>query len=193
MIILNIYGYNAYSDNDNLFDVIGKKILFYLNKHPDSLLVMGGDFNLLLDNNLDRFPPRKSKPHNTALVDFMEKFNIVDVWRLKFSSSKFYTWSSKDLSRQSQIDYWLVSQTINTNDVQINFHPCPLTDHNIIAIKIEFCLVFRISRAVCWMLNSSLLLHSEVKVCIPPLIHFYWKKAYNQNSFKYEIGKYKIL
>ncbi len=52
--VINVYGYNTKVGNENLFDTIEQKLLIWLNKFPNAFLLMGGDFNVALDNALDR-------------------------------------------------------------------------------------------------------------------------------------------
>lgn len=56
LIITNVYGYNTKVGNESLFDTIEQKLLIWLNKFPNALLLIGGDFNVALDNALDRWP-----------------------------------------------------------------------------------------------------------------------------------------
>lgn len=197
VIIVNIYGYNSRPENILLIDEIDKKIQYWLNKYPDSYLIVGGDFNVVMNNRIDRFPPKTQTASNLYLITFMEKYNLQDVLREKFSSLKAYTWHSKDFTKQSRLDYWLISKTISTDNVEVDSHPAPLSDHKIITLKLTLTPSASIPKAICWKLNNSLLAHVDVNERISCLIKCHWDKALLTNSFgsqwellKYEIGKY---
>lgn len=86
VILINIYGYNSSYENDLLLEVIEEKILLWLNAYPNALVFIGGDFNIVPDNNLDRLPPKQSASTNSKLKIFMDKFDIIDIWREKFQA-----------------------------------------------------------------------------------------------------------
>lgn len=58
VILINIYGYNSSHENDLLLEVIEEKILLWLNANPNAFVFIGGDFNIVPDNNFDRLPPK---------------------------------------------------------------------------------------------------------------------------------------
>jgi len=141
ILIINIYGYNTSVENNMLLDTLEDKILedkisHWLNKYPHASLVVGGDFNIAMNNMLDRWPPRRSGSPNSVLKCLMDKFDLVDVWREQFPNDRQYTWSNKDCSRQSRIDYWLVSRCLTKNRISVNISNTPLTDHKAIYLSI---------------------------------------------------------
>ena len=50
----------------------------------------------------------------------MERFDIIDIWRVKFPNDKSFTWSNKARSRQSHIDFWLVSKYFDKQGISVN-------------------------------------------------------------------------
>ena len=50
----------------------------------------------------------------------MEKFDNIDVWKEKFQNDKSFTWSNRMGTRQSRIDFWLISNSSNKNNVTVN-------------------------------------------------------------------------
>lgn len=196
LITVNIYGYNSRFENSTLFDTIDERIAHWLGKFPNACLVIGGDFNVVMDNKLDRFPPRNDKPANRYLRAFMEKYELYDVFRKKFST-KAYTWLSKDLTKQSRLDYWLISKSIAADLAEVVIHPAPLSDHKIITLKLSLTPASFIPKALCWKLNNSLLAHEAAAKKIKNLINLHWNAALLQNTFslqwellKFEVGKF---
>lgn len=118
LLIANVYGFNS--------------------QFPDLSLIIGGDFNTVMDGFLDCLPARQSYNQNTNLKRFMERFNLVDIWRSTFPDSLTHTWSNKSGNRQSRIDYWLVSANMQSSDVSVNVISSPLSDHKAVLISINF-------------------------------------------------------
>ena len=72
---------------NELLESIEKHILHWLSKFPNSLLLIGGDFNITIDNSTDRWPPGRSTNQNLGLILFMEKFDLTDIWRERFPAT----------------------------------------------------------------------------------------------------------
>ncbi len=134
-LIINIYGYNSNAQNTWLLD-----------------------FNITLNNQIDRRPPGRNSSVTTKIKSLMDRYGLVDTWRQKFPDDPGFTWSTKNLSNYSCIDYWLVSKDLNQEDISISTHPTPLTNHKAIIIRIYICAPERdIARTSYWKLNSSYL------------------------------------
>lgn len=162
-IVVNIYGCNNKSENERLLDALGDRISFWLSRYPGSILLIGGDLNSTLDNKLDRWPPGRETSYNANVNIFMDIFNIVDAWREKFPNDKWFTWSNKTGSRQSRIDFWLVSNCVNKDNITVNIHVTRLTDHRVIHISIQIINPDNIlNKCTYWKLNNSLLKHEVV-------------------------------
>lgn len=193
-ITVNVYGYNSKSENDNLLDLIENRILNWLSKYPNSLLILGGDFNMTFDNTIDRWPPTQSSPPNTRLKMLMEKFDITDVWRKKFPNEKSFTWSNKMGTKQSRIDFWLISNSISENNITVNILTTPLTDHRAIYINVQLFTTDSTRRSSYWKLNNSLLEHKLVIKEINKLICQFWDKANKENTYNsnWELFKFEV-
>lgn len=198
LIIVNIYGYNSVAENCDFFNTLDQKLSYALGKYPTAFLILGGDFNITMNNMLDRYPPRKAVSPNSHLVAFIDKFDLVDIWREMYPDVIQYTWSNKDRSRRSRIDYWLISKTLCSNNISINISNSPLTDHNAIYLVVNLSQkAIPTSKSLLWKLNNSLLKYEKAKQQIIELIQIYWEKAKSQNNYgrnwellKYELGKF---
>lgn len=117
VITVNIYGYQSKTQYGNLLEIIENQIQHWLNKFPKSFIVMGGDFNMILDSSIDCCPSRIRSRVAENLEVFMDKCNLIDIWRKKFPRVYAYTWSNKTSSRKSRLDYWLVSRNMNIDHI----------------------------------------------------------------------------
>uniref|UniRef100_A0A3P9JNS2 Endonuclease/exonuclease/phosphatase domain-containing protein n=1 Tax=Oryzias latipes TaxID=8090 RepID=A0A3P9JNS2_ORYLA len=104
--ILNLYAPNE--DDPSFF----KEITVILTSHAEGFLLVGGDFNCVLNQHLDKKPfepgptPRKTKLlHNT-----MQELGLMDIWRHKHPKEKEYTFFSKVHNSYSRIDFFCVSK-----------------------------------------------------------------------------------
>lgn len=193
-IIANVYGYNTKKNNETLILELDHILVSWLKKIPNAFLLLGGDFNNILDNSLDKSPPSQ----HSMLTDFMERFNLIDIWREKSPNNRMYTWSNKSGTRQSRLDFWLISKSLDQYNIDVRICPTPLTDHKAIYISINTSNGSTpLTRSSYWKLNCSLLDNNENKKKIRNLISFYWSKANIENTFgtnwellKYEIGAF---
>lgn len=95
IVLLAVYGYNTKTDNDLLFDTLGSHSISWLSKYPNLLFVVGGDFNVTVDDSVDRWPPKNRANSLSNIILFMQKFQLVDIWRKKNPNTKSYTWANK--------------------------------------------------------------------------------------------------
>lgn len=190
-ITVNVYGYNTKPENDQLLDSLESKINVWLSKYPNSFILIGGDFNVTLNNAIDRWPPGQNTIHNLRLKSLMETLNVVDIWREKFPDDRSYTWSNRSGSRQSRIDFWLVSNNLPSEMISVNVLTTPLTDHRAIYISIQFSASNKSPyRSSYWKLNSSLLQHNAVQKEIKNLSKYFWDKAKKRGILWYKLGTF---
>lgn len=194
IIIVNFYGYNSKIENDALFKTLESRITHFISKFPNSFVLIGGDFNITLDNSLDRWPPRSVNYHNSTLKTFMQKFSVVDIWRDKFPGIRSFTWNDKACTVMSRIDYWLTPCNLHKENISVNILPTPLTDHK--AVSITISLLSSPSSNYhnsYWKLNKSLLEHEFVKMTIRSLIAQYCNIAQISNNYytNWELFKFE--
>lgn len=102
---------------------------------------------------------------------FRSRFDLIDIRRGKFFDDIVYTWSNKDGSRCSRIDFWLVSKNFDKDNINVNVMATPLSDHKAISIKINISPNANCNRQHSyWKMNSFLLKLSEVKQEMEKLI-----------------------
>lgn len=166
-----------------------------LTKYPNSYLIIGGDFNVVFNNTLDRWPPHPTCINNDYLFSFVQKFSVVDVWRETHPLQKVFTWNNNSLSNQSRLDFWLTSAELS--NIKTDIIPSLFSDHKAIIIYVPISSTPPHKRSSYWKLNNSILKHNEVQTKIDYLISSYWDKANKENLFcsnwellKFDIGKY---
>ena len=100
-------------------------------------LIIGGDFNLILDLDKDKKGGRY-KTHTRSvktLKEFIAKLDLIDAWRVLNPNTLRYTWCRKKPEIQCRLDFFLVSQSLMCNithaDITMGFK----TDHSMIIIS----------------------------------------------------------
>ena len=96
-------------NNANFFDKLNKTIedLVVNDEHK---IVIGGDFNVALDTELDCSGGNPSKKDSIKNIhDLCLDFDLVDIWRIRNPEIKRFTWRQKSPLIQRRLDYWLIS------------------------------------------------------------------------------------
>ena len=109
--LCNIYAPNK--DCPHFFESLSKT----LEGFSENKIIMG-DFNVVLDENLDRYnsnrnkntPIRKAATRH-ALENILEEYCLADVWRIRNNDKKEFSWSKRCPGLcASRIDYAIVSR-----------------------------------------------------------------------------------
>uniref|UniRef100_A0A672M9Q5 exodeoxyribonuclease III n=1 Tax=Sinocyclocheilus grahami TaxID=75366 RepID=A0A672M9Q5_SINGR len=113
IILCQIWGHdfvfiNMYNSND---EKIKLKDFTQISTHiPHSAyLVVGGDFNTVMDADLDKTSNLRNRSHTKsfdALRCFLENFSLLDVWRCLYPEVKSFTYF--DRKGQSRLDYFFL-------------------------------------------------------------------------------------
>ena len=150
--IANIYAPNE--DKPLFFKEVSDKIASL----ECMFVVLGGDFNVVMDSSIDRNVDRIYNPQShQAVSQMMDSLNLIDVWRVKHPDTKKFTWCRRVSGelRWSRIDYFLVSEELYGKVVHNTISPAILSDHSLIELEIDSGVPKR-GKGV-WKLNESIL------------------------------------
>ena len=166
VILANVYAPNT--DDPTFFGQLECK----LNDMGDHPILMGGDFNQVMDNILDRSTPSQRQCRSASVMQKMCKaFGLVDIWRLFNPSTRDYTFYSPRHNTLSRIDYIFVSNSATSSVVSSSIGSILLSDHAPVFLRmVPFCNIPRSPR---WRLNSSLLLDPCFKESLRVQINLY--------------------
>ena len=137
-----------------------RKIQELLRQRQEHKIILG-DFNLVLDVELDRLNTyaNNSKAQEVVL-DTMDEFCLQDTWRIRNASSRQYSWIKRncfgsETTKASRIDFVLASKGIDQNIEMISYLSAHKTDHRAIYLVIDLC---GFERGIgYWKLNTQLL------------------------------------
>ena len=125
---------------------------------PSQLVVLGGDFNILMNGKLDYMGPKviSKNKYNEKLEDFLRRYDLEDVWRKRNPDKREFTFRQKRPIVQSRLDYWFGSSSmlklVNKCDIVTSITP----DHSCILLQLKnLADNFSFGKSY-WKFNNSL-------------------------------------
>ncbi len=180
LILVNIYAPTKDKKNAQLdfIKYIQQILLEYMDKH----IMLGGDFNICLQPEIDKKGGTLEKQSESAVVleSIMDEFNLIDVWRLYNPNTLRF--SRREMSKnglvQSRIDYWLISNHLLYDYTCQDIKPGIRSDHSIVTLKFEIKNSIKNGRGF-FKFNCSLLKDTVYVEKINNLIDNYIKQNKN--------------
>ena len=156
ILLVNIYAPNE--DNPEFF----KQIFNDISQVEVGQLLIGGDYNLVLDVNVDKEGGR-AKTNEKAqkyLLEGIENLDLVDIWRIKNPATKEYTWRRKKPNLiQCRLDFFLISAGLANMVRHISINSGYLSDHSVVNLILKTEETEK--GPGYWKLNCSLLKDTE--------------------------------
>ena len=184
--LVNIYGPNE--DNPNFYTNIIQKISEFENDQ----VIICGDWNFVLDPDLDynNYLHVNNPRARKIMLDFIEKENFVDAWRVINENCRKYTWRRLNPTiKQARLDYFLVSENMSQYVVDAEIIPGYRTDHSGITLKLKLLESERGKGY--WKFNNTLLKDNEYVTLIKNTIEDV-KKTYVNNGNDVNIANDEI-
>lgn len=128
-----------------------------IEKMQNPNIIIGGDFNTVLDVIKDR-AGTSDYNHDKALkiiTTFMQENDLCDIWRVRNPDLTQYSWHRKNTKLFSRIDFFLISNALTQNVLNIKMLPGVVSDHDI--LKLVFVPKIQKRGKGFWKFNSSLL------------------------------------
>ena len=157
MLLVNIYaptsGSQKAKNRKRVFREISKKITDFSNVE---CVVLGGDFNCVLNDDLDRSSPVTYKERTAkSLNEMLETHNLEDIWRTLHPIEYDFTYYSGSGISWSRIDRFYTSRSARGSVKDCSITPFPLSDHKKVVLTLDFSNI-KIGPGV-WQLNTSVL------------------------------------
>ena len=148
--IVNIYAPN----------VVNERVLFFQKVCPT--IPKSDDLILLCDFNTSLSPLDRSGKHTEdkafrILSELIFDFNIYDVWRARFPTSRVFSWRRviENQLVQSRIDFIFISRMFTTFVKNIYYKHTAFSDHSFVVLNIDFSKIERGPGT--WIFNNMLL------------------------------------
>ena len=101
-------------------------------------VVLGGDFNIHLDADLDNSGGQiETKSTVKNIQDIMLECNLIDIWRLRNSDKRQFTWRKRNPIIQRRIDFWLIRDDLQDDVKKAEIIPAIKTDHSAISLSVN--------------------------------------------------------
>lgn len=154
LLLINIYGPNR--DDPEFY----LQLLDDINKY-DLPVILAGDFNLVLDPDNDTvdYQHINNPKARDQVLNLMTDCTLIDVWREMNLEKHHYTWRKKNSSKQSRLDFFLISENLFVDVDESKIIPGYRTDHSIVVLKFNFDKFQKGSSY--WKFNNSLLKDSR--------------------------------
>ena len=134
IVLINVYGPN--NDDASFFETLYD----FLGENDEEENVIGGDFNTVLNSNLDKFGGIKGTHQKCRdkIIASIDNFDLADIWRVFNPSSRQYTWhSSSKPVFFSRLDYFLVSNSFLNQISKCRIQPGFISDHSVISLELN--------------------------------------------------------
>ncbi len=150
LALVSIYGPN---ETDSAFlTQISKTLL----EEIDCPLVVGGDFNAVINPVLDKSQSdTTANPSSKLLNKFISELNLIDLWRIQNTKAKDFTFFSNRHKTFSRIDYIFLSPSLISSNSSISILPILLSDHSAVLCSVPLSDVK--AKSPRWRFNISLL------------------------------------
>lgn len=109
----------------------------FLIRLPEGDIILGGDFNMTVNDALDRTPHRPQHKQTTPLTEFLTAHGLLDVWRIQNPHQRQYTFHSGAHNSLSRIDYILMTVTDMTKIGKTEILPRGISDHSPIQAELK--------------------------------------------------------
>ena len=132
--LCNLYAPN---EDDPDFFINLKNIIEDLDSHE---FIMGGDWNIALDNDMDRFGTTIDRnPNARAIVNgWINNNEVVDIFRLKNPNLKRYTYMRKrPFPHGRRLDYFIVTTPLLNSIISAQIGTKVISDHAPATMKIS--------------------------------------------------------
>ena len=152
-ILVNIYGPSS-GDNETFFE----KINDLLKDYDEGNIIIGGDFNCVLDLEKDRknCTTNNNRPRTRRqILNMMANYNLLDIFRMLNPDKNTFTWRKFNSNKQSRLDYFLVSEDLLNDIKEVETKSKYKSDHSPVILSINKNN-FQRDRTF-WKFNNSLL------------------------------------
>lgn len=156
--LVNLYAPNA--DDPQFFMETFQK----MEQFPNDYKVIGGDFNLVLDNEKDLWGSASGQHAHREAIAYLKEYmlneGLVDVWREQNSDKRLFTYARENPQKYyARLDFFLVSKSlmnfIPNSDIRAGY----ISDHSTPSLTVAPNLVQRGKGY--WKLNTTLLNDKE--------------------------------
>ena len=200
-LLINIYNENVEKDQVNLLNCLENQLDGF-DIGCNTNIILAGDFNFFFNKNLEAKGgnPQLKKFSIAKFLKIKEKWNLIDIWRIKNKKHKKYTFTQNHYSGHlvRRLDYIFVTNLMQTQVKRTDIGIALATDHSPVTMSI--CINKESERGPgLWKFNKSLLKNSIFVTNLTDLIEQFkinnihaTDKRLSWELLKYEIRKFSM-
>lgn len=185
---------NVYAPNSDDVEFLEQLTLEIFGRERDDFLVLGGDWNAILNNSLDKVGGNVSHSNKKCqlyLNTLMEEVGLYDPYRVINPTGRKYTHFNKKCKTGTRLDFFLVDgNVINlptcTSDISHGFK----SDHSYVQLHLQGNKIDRGKGY--WKLNNSLLENSEFCDTVKSTIESTLDQDFDSWGGVWDVIKFKI-
>ena len=185
---------NVYAPNNDNTDYLETLLYETFGRNKDDLIILGGDWNTVLNNNLDKLggnPTHSNKKCQQLLNTAMSELGLHDPFRLEHDQDRKYTHFNKRCKTASRLDFFLVDNNV------INLPMCSSlishgfkSDHSFVELKLKVSTIVH-GRGY-WKLNNSLLEGQEYCEGVENIINETLAHSFDSWGGLWDVVKFKV-
>ena len=158
-------------------------------------ILLGGALNLYFDEILDCHGgcPKIKEESVNIIKDIMSSHDLIDIWRIRHSAKKCFTWRQETPVILRRLDFWLISDSCQEEVISTDILPAIKTDHSAISLTIQG-IQYHARGPSYWKFNSSLIDDSTYTQLVKDSFSS-WLQEYKEISSKrllWDLIKYRI-
>ena len=192
--LINIYAPNIETEQVIFLQDIDKILNRSQISSFDSIII-GGDWNIVRDNVLDKSRGINDIRNNTRdnIDKLLNKYELNDSWRIKNPTTRRFSWRQKTPLIQCRLDFWLISDMLFDEISEIDIIPSVRSDHSAIILNLNNNFETKKGPGF-WKLNCKLLEDDNYIQNLNTKI-VAWKQEFQtieNKQVKWDLLKYKI-
>ena len=155
-VFVNIYAPNKTSEQCTFFQEIQTE-LDNLNIEADRDIIIGGDFNVILDPEFDGLGGKPKLRDSVKIIEQIRlSFDLTDIWRVRNPDERRFSWRQKNPVIQRRLDFWLISSSLQEDVESVDIIPAIKSDHSAITLFVNGIEDERHGPSF-WKFNASLI------------------------------------
>ena len=128
-----------------------------LSRNRDDYLIMAGDWNAVLDNNLDKMggaAQHAKKNYQSHINNMIVEYGLCNIFRLSKGNERDFTHFNKTYKTASRLDFFLIDDNLpNFPGCETNISHGFSTDHSYISLNLQGSTIEK--GMGYWKLNNS--------------------------------------
>ena len=185
---------NIYSPNNDNHGFIENVFLETLGRSREDHLIMGGDWNTVLANNLDKLggaAQHANKYYQNYINGIINDYGLCDIYRLTRGEERMYTHFNKQYKTASRLDFFLIDDNLVNHPVcKTDISHGYNSDHSYVSLTIQGSSIER-GRGY-WKFNNSHLQDEEFVEEVKTIINDTHNSSFDSHSGLWDVIKFKI-